>query len=82
MTPEDAVGVPWLAGLLPVPPDAAWPRLLSAPSPRAVGSHGEQFVGLGRRARPLAVAVVAGARGGAAARASTPPASWCTGSPR
>jgi hypothetical protein len=27
-----------------VPDDAAWPRLMSPPSPRAVGSYGEEFV--------------------------------------
>jgi hypothetical protein len=44
MVPEDAAEVPWLDGLLPIPGDAAWPRLLTAHSGRATGSYGEAFV--------------------------------------
>jgi hypothetical protein len=35
---------PWLRGLRRIPKDATWPRLMTAPHPRAVGSHGAQFV--------------------------------------
>jgi hypothetical protein len=47
--------VPWLADLLEVPPEATWPRLMSAPHPRAVGSHGRlvEAWSLERRGRPL-----------------------------
>ena len=37
--------VPWLEGLLVVPSDATWPRLMSVPHPRAVGSLGVEFAG-------------------------------------
>jgi hypothetical protein len=36
--------VGWLQDLLDVPADASWPRVMSAPSPRAVGSYGAEFV--------------------------------------
>jgi hypothetical protein len=37
--------VPWLAELVAeMPPDAIWPRLMTAPHPRAVGSLGAEFV--------------------------------------
>lgn len=38
--------VPWLrrGGLLMVPPDATWPRFMSAPHPRAVDSLGQSVV--------------------------------------
>jgi hypothetical protein len=32
--------VPWLADLLELPPEATWPRLMTVPHPRAVGSYG------------------------------------------
>lgn len=35
--------VAWLDDLRDVPPDAAWPRFMSAPHPRAVGSLGREF---------------------------------------
>ena len=35
---------PWLKALRRVPRDATWPRLMTAPHPRAVGTHGPQFV--------------------------------------
>jgi hypothetical protein len=35
--------VPWLKGLLRVPRDATWPRLMTLPHPRAVGSLGPEF---------------------------------------
>src|SRR5262245_40001772 len=35
--------VPWLQVLLEVPADATWPRLMTVPHPRAVGSLGEEF---------------------------------------
>jgi hypothetical protein len=38
-------GVPWLAGLRVVPADAVWPRLMTVPHPRAVGSLGAEFIG-------------------------------------
>lgn len=47
--------VPWLDGLLEVPADAVWPRLMTPPHPDAVGSLGWQFIadaGL-RCGRPL-----------------------------
>ena len=31
---------PWVSDLLPIPPDATWPRLMSGPHPEAVGSYG------------------------------------------
>ena len=36
--------VPWLSSLLAVPADAVWPRLMTVPHPRAVGSLGDEFV--------------------------------------
>jgi hypothetical protein len=36
--------VPWLDGLREVPDNAWWPRLMTVPHPRAVGSIGEEFV--------------------------------------
>src|SRR5262249_15593987 len=36
--------VPWLKGLLRVPPDATWPRLMTVPHPDATGSLGKEFV--------------------------------------
>lgn len=36
--------VPWLQQLLDVPADAVWPRLMTVPHPRAVGSIGPEFV--------------------------------------
>lgn len=47
--------VPWLRGLLDVPADAVWPRLMTVPHPRAVGSLGEEFAefALSRSGRPL-----------------------------
>lgn len=46
--------VPWLADLLDVPADATWPRLMTVPHPRAVGSYGAQVeaFALDRRKRP------------------------------
>lgn len=46
---------PWLADLLDVPPDAAWPRYMTAPHPRAVGSYGAEFAAWSERrsGRPL-----------------------------
>ena len=44
LTPEEAAAVPWLAGLFPIPPDAAWPRLMSAVHPRATGSYGWEAI--------------------------------------
>lgn len=42
---DDAVWrVPWLRGLRKVPADATWPRLMTAPHRRAVGSLGSVFV--------------------------------------
>lgn len=38
--PLEAFAVPWLADLADVPPDATWPRLMTAPHPAAVGSYG------------------------------------------
>lgn len=35
--------VPWLKGLRRVPRDATWPRLMTVPHPRAVGSWGGEF---------------------------------------
>lgn len=32
--------VPWLADLLHIPDDATWPRLMTCPHPRAVGTYG------------------------------------------
>jgi hypothetical protein len=47
--------VPWLLPLLEVPVEAVWPRFMSVPHPRAVGSLGGEFVGWaeGREGRPL-----------------------------
>jgi len=38
--PATLTGVPWLADLLDVPDDAAWPRHMSPVHPAAVGSYG------------------------------------------
>ena len=35
--------VDWLASLRPAPVDAVWPRLMTVPHPRAVGSLGDEF---------------------------------------
>jgi hypothetical protein len=40
---DSAWNVPWLDGLRHVPADAVWPRLMSAPHARAVGTYGEAF---------------------------------------
>ena len=37
-------GAPWLVPLLAVPAEASWPRFMSAPHPRAVGTLGAEFV--------------------------------------
>ncbi len=53
--PLERFDVAWLVDLLDVPADAVWPRLMTAPSPRAVGSYGaevEAFT-LATRGRPL-----------------------------
>lgn len=44
--PGDPVwsAAPWLVDLLPVPDEASWPRLMSAPHPDAVGSFGPEAV--------------------------------------
>jgi hypothetical protein len=39
--PRECFDVPWMADLLDVPADATWPRFMTAPHPRAVGSYGE-----------------------------------------
>jgi hypothetical protein len=51
----EAFDVPWLADLLEVPPDATWPRLMSAPHPDAAGSYGPlvEVWSERRRGRPL-----------------------------
>jgi hypothetical protein len=36
--------VPWLLELLAVPDNAVWPRLMTVPHPRAVGSLGPEFI--------------------------------------
>jgi hypothetical protein len=53
--PLERFEVPWLSDLLDVPPDAVWPRLMSAPHPNAVGSYGElvEDWSLRARGRPL-----------------------------
>jgi hypothetical protein len=38
--PQQFLDCPWLSGLLPVPEDATWPRLMSDPHPEAVGTLG------------------------------------------
>jgi hypothetical protein len=47
--------VPWLAELRRVPDNATWPRLMTVPHPRAVGSLGGEFVAWAqeRSGRPL-----------------------------
>ena len=42
---DERWGVPWLTALRKVPADAVWPRLMTVPHPRAVGSLGDEFVG-------------------------------------
>jgi hypothetical protein len=50
--PRDPVwGVPWLSGLRRVPADATWPRLMTVPHPRAVGSLGLEAARWARRRR-------------------------------
>jgi hypothetical protein len=41
---DDRWDVPWLKRLRKVPADAVWPRLMTVPHPRAVGSLGDEFV--------------------------------------
>lgn len=38
-------GCPWLSDLLPVPAEATWPRVMSGPHARAVGTLGPEFAG-------------------------------------
>jgi hypothetical protein len=47
--------VPWLDELCEVPEDATWPRLMTVPHPRAVGSLGAEFAGWAeaRSGKPL-----------------------------
>jgi hypothetical protein len=47
--------VPWLKELRKVPRDAVWPRLMTIPHPRAVGSLGPEFIDFAeqRSGRPL-----------------------------
>ena len=49
------VDVPWLEVLRDVPADAAWPRLMTAPHPQAVGSYGDELAAYAqaRTGRPL-----------------------------
>jgi hypothetical protein len=50
--PRDPVwDVPWLSGLRRVPADATWPRLMTVPHPRAVGSLGAEAARWARRRR-------------------------------
>lgn len=54
--PFERFDVPWLTDLLHVPPDATWPRLMTAPHPRAVDSYGSEveafaFIKRGRHPR-------------------------------
>jgi hypothetical protein len=42
-SPDSLADVPWLADLMDIPADAAWPRWMSPPHPEAVGSFGEDF---------------------------------------
>src|SRR5262252_5359398 len=41
---DERWAVPWLKGLRRVPVDATWPRYMTVPHPRAVGSLGPQFI--------------------------------------
>ena len=41
---DDRWDVPWLKGLRRVPRDSTWPRLMTVPHPRAVGSLGAEFI--------------------------------------
>lgn len=47
--------VPWLVDLVDVPADATWPRLMTVPHPRAVGSYGAlvEAWSAERRGRPF-----------------------------
>src|SRR5215467_11086881 len=47
--------VPWLKGLRRPPANATWPRLMTVPHPRAVGSLGPEFIRWAeeRSGRPL-----------------------------
>ena len=47
--------VPWLGHLRDIPDDATWPRLMTVPHPRAVGSIGSEFIAWAeeRSGRPL-----------------------------
>lgn len=42
---SDVWAVPWLDDLRDLPADAVWPRLMTVPHPRAVGSLGVEFEG-------------------------------------
>ena len=60
--------VPWLEELRQVPRDATWPRLMTVPHPRAVGSLGPEFVRWAEARDGQAAAVVAAAGRDPAAR--------------
>jgi len=52
---DERWNVPWLADLRDPPPDSVWPRLMTVPHPRAVGSLGPEFIAWAdaRTRRPL-----------------------------
>jgi len=52
---DDRFDVPWLIDLRRVPRDAVWPRLMTVPHSRAVGSLGPEFAAWveGRSGKPL-----------------------------
>ena len=41
---DECWNVPWLKGLRKIPKDATWPRYMTVPHPRAVGSLGPAFI--------------------------------------
>jgi hypothetical protein len=52
---DECWSVPWLEQLRRAPPDATWPRYMTIPHPRAVGSLGPEFIRWAeeRTGRPL-----------------------------
>ena len=69
--------VPWLDELRDVPADATWPRLMTAPHPRAVGSYGADVAELRPGARPASRCAGGSAWSRPACSSTTPTGRWC-----
>jgi hypothetical protein len=49
--PRPEFDVPWLEGIFPIPDTGTWPRLISLPHPRAVGTYGWEVIERSERRR-------------------------------